>query len=51
MVLIDEAAHFEIGKVIICDIKPGSMERSIDLDNESTCYGNKRLDWKKGEFY
>jgi hypothetical protein len=30
-VLVDVAVHFEDGKVIKCDFKPGSVERSIDL--------------------
>jgi hypothetical protein len=33
-VLIDEVVHFEYGKVIRSDIKPGSIERSIDLEME-----------------
>jgi hypothetical protein len=34
MVLADAAVHFEYGKVIKCDFKPGSFERSIDLVEE-----------------
>jgi hypothetical protein len=34
--LIDAVAHYEFVKVIRCDIKPGSAERSRDLDEEGT---------------
>jgi hypothetical protein len=30
--VVDAAVHSEHGKVIQCDFKPGSIERSIDLD-------------------
>jgi hypothetical protein len=30
-VLVDAAVHSEDGKVIKCDFKPGSLERSTDL--------------------
>jgi hypothetical protein len=33
-VLVNAAIHYEHGKVIQCDFKPGSVERSIDLDKE-----------------
>jgi hypothetical protein len=33
-VLIDVVVHSEHVKVIQCDFKPGSVERSIDLDKE-----------------
>jgi hypothetical protein len=33
-VLADATIHSEDGKVIKCDFKPGSVERSIDLDKE-----------------
>jgi hypothetical protein len=29
--VVDATVHFEHGKVIQCEIKPGSVERSIDL--------------------
>lgn len=29
--LVDAGVHSERGQVIKCDIKPGSIERSIDL--------------------
>jgi hypothetical protein len=31
MIVLDTSAHFKHGKVIKCDFKPGSVERSIDL--------------------
>jgi hypothetical protein len=31
-ILLDAVLHSERGKVIKCDFKPGSVERSIDLD-------------------
>jgi hypothetical protein len=30
-VLVDATVHSEVGKVIKCDFKPGSVERSTDL--------------------
>jgi hypothetical protein len=33
-VLVDAAVHLEHGNGIKCDFKPGSLERSIDLDKE-----------------
>jgi hypothetical protein len=32
MVLVDAKGHSKQVQVIRCDIKPGSIERSIDLD-------------------
>jgi hypothetical protein len=32
--LIDAVVHSEQGQVIQCDSKPGSVERSIDLEKE-----------------
>jgi hypothetical protein len=37
-ILLDTAVHPEHGKVIKCDFKPGSVERSIDLDKGSKKY-------------
>jgi hypothetical protein len=34
MFFVDAAVHSECGKVIQCNFKPGSVERSIDLDKE-----------------
>jgi hypothetical protein len=34
--LVDSAVHSEHRKVIKCDFKPGSVERSIDLDRGCT---------------
>jgi hypothetical protein len=31
MILVDAAVYFEDGKVIKCDFKSGSVERSTDL--------------------
>jgi hypothetical protein len=39
-VLVDAAAHSEYGKVIICDFKPGLVERSIDLGKELSSRDN-----------
>jgi hypothetical protein len=36
MVLIDVVVYSEYGKVFRAQIWPGSVERSIDLDNEGT---------------
>jgi hypothetical protein len=33
-VLVDAAVHSELGKVIKCDFKLGSVERSLDIDKE-----------------
>jgi hypothetical protein len=32
--LVDAEIHSEHGKLIKCDFKPGSVERSIDVDKE-----------------
>jgi hypothetical protein len=36
-ILVDAAVHSEHGKVIQCEFKPGSVERSIELDKEGKC--------------
>jgi hypothetical protein len=33
MILVDASAHFEHGKLIRCDSKPGSLRKSVDLEN------------------
>jgi hypothetical protein len=33
-VLVDAAIHSEDGKIIKCNFKPGSVERSIDPSNK-----------------
>jgi hypothetical protein len=33
MVLVDVRTHFEYIQVIICDIWPGSVKRSKDVEN------------------
>jgi hypothetical protein len=35
-ILVDPAVHSEYGKLIKCDLKTGSVERSIDLDKEGS---------------
>jgi hypothetical protein len=47
-VLVDAADSCEDGKVIKCDFKPGSVERSIDLHQrgvpqQSTCSSRRYL--------
>jgi hypothetical protein len=39
-VLVDAIVHFEHEKVINCDFKPGSVERSIDLGRGHTLAGS-----------
>jgi hypothetical protein len=33
MIVIDAGTHFDHGKIIKCDFKLGSIERSIDLED------------------
>jgi hypothetical protein len=35
MVLVDLKAHFEHAKVIICDIKQESVEKTRDIENHA----------------
>jgi hypothetical protein len=37
-VLVYVAMHSEYGKVMKCDFKPGSAERSIDLEKQGGVY-------------
>jgi hypothetical protein len=34
--------HFEHGKLIKCDFKPGSVERSVDLNKEGIPQAERR---------
>jgi hypothetical protein len=36
---VDSGVHFEYIQVIVCDIKPGSVERSRDVENETISKG------------
>jgi hypothetical protein len=36
--LVDEAVHSEHGKVIQSDFEPGSVERSIDLESDTSIF-------------
>jgi hypothetical protein len=38
MVLVDEGVYFELLQVIKCDIKPGSVERSRDVEIETISF-------------
>jgi hypothetical protein len=42
MVLIDSAVYCDHGKLIKCDFKPGSVERSIDQDKVADNHLNFR---------